>query len=244
MREKVELLNLAVDIASTEEAADATITYMGQEGSKVVYFLNSETLLLLQENSGWKIAVEECELVLPGTANVNKSVNDVLGHTRSSFFFESYLERIMDYAVDQGLDLLLVAENGEQLAFVQENIHQRWPYLALAGSYMSETEESLEHVVNEINSVAPDVLLLALPEKKQLELLEDYRSQMNAGLFLFTGHLLPHRAVVESEVPEKIQRLKIDNLYKWFHLDGRVKAFFNNIRMKIQIRKHHKGKDS
>lgn len=244
MKERIRLLDVAVDIASTKVSSDATIEYLKEEGSKVIYFLNSETLLLLQENTDWKEIVGESDLILPGTSNVNTSVNEVLGHKRDPFFFESYFDTILDYAIEMGYEFLLVTEKEEQFISVQENIHEKRPFLTLSGMSLTEQDESLDHIVNEINSVAPDILVLALEEKKQLQLLAAYRNQMNAGLMLFTGDILYNKAVSEAEVPEKIQKLRIDNLYKWFRKGGRGRNFFNNIRMKLRLKQHQKEKDS
>lgn len=244
MKERVHLLDVAVDIASTKVASDATIEYLEEESSKVIYFLNSETLLLLQENADWKEIVGDSDQILPGTSNVNTSVNEVLGHKRDPFFFESYFDTILDYAIEMGYEFLLVTEKEEQFISVQENIHEKRPFLTLSGMFLTEQDESLDRIVNEINSVAPDILVLALEEKKQLQLLQQYRNQMNAGLMLFTGDILYNKAVSEAEVPEQIQKLKIDNLYKWFRRGGRVRSFFNNIRMKLRLKQHQKEKDS
>jgi len=242
MKKRIRLLDIAVDIASTKDASKTTIQYIKEESSKVVYFVNSETLLLLQDNHDWKELVEESGLILPGNAGVNAGINEVLGYKRASFFFESYFDSILDYAIETGCELLLVAEDEDKFTFVQENIHEKRPFLTLSGTFLKEEKESLDHVVNEINSVAPDILLLALEEKKQLELLERFRNQMNAGLMLFTGNILYNKAVSEAEVPGTIQKLKIENLYKWFRKGGRLKAIFANLKMKAQLKRHKKDK--
>lgn len=242
MQDRVQLLNVAVDIASTETASEATIGYLKEESSKVVYFLNSETLLSLEENEGLRAIVEDSELVLPGTSSVNASINEVLGHKRDSFFVESFFDTILDYAVEMGHEILIVAENQERFVSIQENIQEKRPFITLSGVFLTEQEESTDHIVNEINSVAPDILLVALEEKRQLELLKGYRNQMNAGLMIFTGPVFYNKAVSEAEVPEKIQKLRIEHLYKWYRKDGRIRGFFNNIRMKLK--KHKKGQES
>lgn len=242
MENRVRLLDIAVDTVSTKEASDATIEYLEEEGSKVIYFLNSETLLLLPENEAWERMVEESGLVLPGNSSVNASIDEVLGYKRDPFFFESYFDRVLDYALEAGMEFMVVAEDENKFHSLQENIHEKHSLLNLSGMFL--TEESLGHVVNEINSVAPDILIMALEEKKQLEILEQYRTQMNAGLLLFTGNILYHKAVLDAEVPEQIQKLRIENLYKWFQKGGKVKAFFYNLRMKSQLKKQQKEKDS
>lgn len=244
MENRVRLLDIAVDTASTKVASDTTIEYLGEESSKVIYFLNSETLLLLPENEDWKSIVGESELILPGNPSVNTSIDEVLGYKRDPFFYESYFDNVLDYAIEEGLEFMLVAEDGDKFHSIQENIHEKHSLLNLSGMFLTEAEESLDQVVNEINSVAPDILIMALEEKKQLELLEQYRTQMNAGLLLFTGNILYHKAVLDAEVPEKIQKLKIDNLYKWFRKAGKIKTFFYNLRMKLQLKRQQKEKDS
>lgn len=243
MKDRIQLLDIVLDIASTKAASEATIQYLKEESSKVVYFVNSETLLLLQKNSDWKSIVQESELILPGNASVNSSVDEVLGHKRDPFFFEGYFDSILDYTVSMGYEILLVAEDKDKFTSVQENIHEKRPYLTLSGMFLTEQEESLDHIVNEINSVAPDILLMALEEKKQLELLQHYRNQMNAGLMLFTGNILYNKAVSEAEVPEPIQKLKIENLYKWFRKGGRIKGILNNLKMKLRLKQRNKEQE-
>lgn len=240
MKDRIQLLDIVMDIASTKTASEATIQYLKDESSKVIYFVNSETLLLLQENRDWQNIVQESELILPGNASVNGSVDEVLGHKRDPFFFEGYFDSILDYAVLEGHEILLVAEDKDKFTFVQENIHEKRPYLTMSGMFLTEQEESADHIVNEINSVAPDILLMALEEKRQLELLQVYRNQMNAGVILFTGNILYNKAVTEAEVPEPIQKLRIENLYKWFQKGGRIKTFYNNIRMKLKLKQRNK----
>lgn len=237
MKERVELLDIAVDVASTKDASDATIEYIEQEGSKVVYFFNSETLLLLQGNESWKQSVDECELVLPGSVNVDNSIDDALGHKRDSFYFERYMDSIYDHIVEMGYDAMLVASSETQFQTVQNNIHEKRPYLNLSGLYFTEQQESLEHMVNEINSLAPDVLLISCAEQTQLELLCQYRTHMNAGLVLYLGNHLYHKAVEEEEVPNGIKKWNLDNVYKWFRKKGRFKQMMNNIKMKIHLKK-------
>lgn len=243
MKDRIQLLDVVVDIASTNIANEATIQYLKEESSKVIYFINSETLLLLQGKKDWKDIVEESELILPGDASVNDGVDAELGHKRDPFFFESYFDSILNNAVNMGYEFLLVAEDEDKFTFVQENIHEKWPFLTLSGVFLSEQEESLDYIVNGINSVAPDILLMALEEKKQLELLQHYRNQMNAGLMLFTGSILYNKAVSEAEVPKSIQKLRIENLYKWFRKGVRVKTFFNNLRMKLRLKRNKKEKE-
>lgn len=243
MKDRIQLLDIVMDIASTKAASEATIQYLKEESSKVIYFVNSETLLLLQENNDWQNIVQECELILPGNASVNGSVDEVLGHKRDPFFFEGYFDSILDYAISAGYEILLVAEDEEKFTFVQENIHEKRPYLTLSGMFLTEQEESPDHIVNEINSVAPDILVVALEEKRQLGLLQDYRNQMNAGLILFTGSILYNKAVTESEVPEPIQKLRIESLYKWFRKGRRIRTIYNNIRMKLKLKQRNKEQE-
>lgn len=241
MRERVQLLDLSVDILSTRESGNMTLQFLEEEGSRVVYFVNSETLLLQKSNPDMKKYVEDCELVLPANVSVSESIDRVLGHKRESFFLESYLDIVLDYAVERGYELLLVAESEKNFISIQENLHEKRPYLTLSGIYLTEKEETPDHIVNEINSVAPDILLVALPETQQMQLLMEYRNQINAELMIFSGNVLYHQAVSELEVPKSIQKLRFDNIYKWFHATGKIKTFWSNIIMKIQLMFNKKG---
>ena len=237
MQDRVRLLGIAVNTASTNAASDAAIGYLEEESCRFVYLVNSETLIILQNNSEEENVLEDCDMILPGTLSVNSSVDEVLGYKRDPFFLESYFDRIFDYAVENGCEIQLIAGSEEQYTSVQDSIHEKWSYLTLSGTYLTEKDSSYEHIVNEINSIAPDILILALNEYMQLKLLENYRNQMNAGMILFTGNTLYNKAVSEAKVPESIEKLKIENIYKWFHKDKSGKSLFNNIKMKLRIKR-------
>ena len=51
MEKRIQLLGIAVDIASTNDARELTVHYIDEGSGKVAYLVNSETLLLLQEKS-------------------------------------------------------------------------------------------------------------------------------------------------------------------------------------------------
>ncbi|MDE5778585.1 MAG: WecB/TagA/CpsF family glycosyltransferase [Lachnospiraceae bacterium] len=242
MKERVQLLGIRVDIFSTKDAGALTRQYIEEESSRVVYFVNSGTLLLLQENDKWKDLVDKSEMVLPGDVSVNDSINEALGHKRDSFFFESFFDGMLDYAIETGRELLLVTENEEKFTSVQKHVHEKRPYLAFSGMFLTEKGESLGHIVNEINSVAPDILILALDDRRQLELLEQFRTQINAGLFMFAGNILYSQAVAEAEVPEPIQKLKIGELYRWFRVGGRTKTLFRDMKIRLKLRFEKRGK--
>lgn len=244
MKERVELLGISVDVLPTKEAAEQTISYMETEGSKVVYFVNSETLLLLEGHDSWKNCVEASQLVLPGAANVDNSLNEVLGYERDPFFFESYLDRILDYIVEMGMDTLLVTGTEQQFLSVQANIHEKRPLLDLTGFYKTEQDESYEHIVNEINSVAPDVLLVACDETMQLELLDQYHDLMNAGMVLFVGHQLYHKAVIDEEIPEHIDKWNLNNVYRFIRKGGHLKSTINSLKMHLRILQHKKNQEN
>ena len=237
MQNRVRLLGVFIDTASTKDSGEASIRYIEGESSRSVYFVNSETLILLQASEEQGAALEACDMILPGTASVSASVDKVLGGKRDPFFLESYFDMLFEYAVENGSEIFLVAGSETQYNSVQENIHEQWSYLTLSGTYLTEQDSSYEHIVNEINSIAPDVLILALNENMQLELLSKYKDLMNAGLILFTGNILYNKAVSEAEVPESIEKLGFSNLYKWIHKDSSGKNLFNNIKMKFRIKR-------
>ncbi|MBE5924283.1 MAG: hypothetical protein E7271_07435 [Lachnospiraceae bacterium] len=239
MEDRIRLLGITVNTASTKDAADASIQYIQEECSKVLYFVNSETLLLLQNDNEKEKILETCDMILPGTTSVSSNVDAALGHKRDPFFLESYFDKVFDYVVENGCEVLVVADDEARFTSVQKNIHEKWPYLTLSGAFLNEKDSSDEHIVNEINSVAPELLILALDEKKQISLLKDFRSQMNADLMLFTGNILYNKAVQDAKVPDPIEKLRIQNLYKWFLKDKSGKSLFNNIKLKFRL-KHDK----
>lgn len=237
MGDRIRLLDVMIDIASTETAIGTAFECMQQEGSHVVYFVNSNTMMLLKDHPDWKALVEESELVLPGCQSVNTGVNQVLGYQRQSFFPAGFFDNILDRAVEMGYEFMLIAADEEKFTAVQNNVHEKRPYLTFGGFSLAEQEYTQEHIVNEINSVAPDILLFALEDRQQLELLEQFKNQMNAGLILFTGNLLYEKAVLEEGAPSGTEKLRLWKLYRWLHRKGGIKTWLSNFRMRMELKK-------
>lgn len=237
MSDRIKLLDVMIDIASTEAAIGTAFECMRQEGSHVVYFVTSSTMMLLKDHPGWTALVEESELVLPGCQSVNTGVNQVLGYKRQSFFPAGFFDNILDRAVEMGYEFMLIAADEEKFTAVQNNVHEKRPYLTFGGFSLAGQEYTQEHIVNEINSVAPDILLFALEDRKQLELLEQFKSQMNAGLILFTGNLLYEKAVLEEGAPFGTEKMRFQKLYRWLQRKGGIRTWLSNFRMRMELKK-------
>ena len=96
MQDRVRLLGVLVDAVSTDAASDAAIKYIEEENTRVVYLVNSETLILLEKNDEGKALLGACDMVLPGTVSVSTGIDDVLGLKRDPFFLESYFDNIFE----------------------------------------------------------------------------------------------------------------------------------------------------
>ena len=110
-------------------------------------------------------------------------------YTISSFLLWDYVERMCEYLLDNGSELFLFMETKAQTELVLNELRIMYPYLVVH-TLSYDDMPSEEAMVNEINSVAPEILILGLHTENMKHFLDSNRMKTNARLCICVGELL------------------------------------------------------
>lgn len=137
-------------------------------------------------------------------------------HTLSEFSVSQYIMQICEYSADMGLEVCILMEDEADLELVTKNIRTSFPYLVFHGLSL-EKMTSPEMMVNEINAIAPEILILGIRTSELRRYMEYDRTKTNARLCICTGHLLADEMSKKNKMFHTItmsRRLK-KNLHKY-----------------------------
>lgn len=127
---------------------------------------------------------------LPGDGAIQTLVPKRYRHLLDEFSIRQYLLQMCEYAADMGLDVCILMDSEAELTAVFEIIRKIYPYLQLHG-WSYEKAKTAENIVNEINSVAPEILILGINSGEVRHYMERGRWMTNARLCICVGeHLL------------------------------------------------------
>ena len=110
-------------------------------------------------------------------------------HTISEFSILTYLKKLGEYCEEIGAETCLVMDTQQQAEQMLNVFRETFPYLTLHTLSM-DLMYSDEALVNEINSVAPDILVLGLPMDVMKRYVENNRHRTNSRLCICLGDSL------------------------------------------------------
>ncbi len=149
---------------------------------------------------------------IPGDSAVQSIVPKRYRHLAEDCSIRQYILKMCEYATDMGLDVCVLMDDEESLKTVFDNIRKVYPYLQLHG-WSFEKAKTSENIVNEINSVAPEILILGVNSGELRHYVERGRWMTNARLCICVGE-----GLLDEMTKKK----------KWFH----------NITMSRTLKRH------
>lgn len=117
------------------------------------------------------------------------------------------------------------------------------PLINIVGTSYSDLEQNTEMVINNINSLAPDLLICSLDTPLQEEWILKNSTKMNSKLCIAIGGVMSKILEQNKEIPRIIKLMHLERLYQFWIKEKR----FNRIsRARIFKRKiaHYKNKKS
>ena len=169
MSSRKELAGVRIDICSLREALHKIEHYIQEDGLHAVEAVSMKTVVTAGEEEEVRQCLEDIDLVIPS----DKEILMELGVTSHKWLEEAREHRFASEALrniarDRHSIYLLTdtrAQMDELCSFLD---HTYGDVARICGDAVwEECEEDTEQIVNEINAVAPHLLLVMLPTPQQ-----------------------------------------------------------------------------
>ncbi len=188
MSEQLRKFGIPFRIYNKEQIFQVSRDWLEEPALYTVFFVAAKQCVPLSEA---KALLDKREQIIwiPGDEAVCSLFSKKERHEMLELSVEGYIMNICEYAADMGLDICFLMEDKAELEFVTEGIRKNYPYLAIHGLTL-DSMNSAEMMINEINSIAPEILIMGVHTSEIRRYLEYDRNKTNARLCICVGNLL------------------------------------------------------
>lgn len=188
MSEQLRKFGIPFRIYNKDQIFQVSCDWLEEPALYTVFFVAAKQCIPLSEA---KALLDKREQIIwiPGDEAVCSLFSKKERHEMLELSVEGYVMNICEYAADMGLDICFLMEDKAELEFVTEGIRKNYPYLAIHGLAL-DSMNSAEMMINEINSIAPEILIMGVHTSEIRRYLEYDRNKTNARLCICVGNLL------------------------------------------------------
>lgn len=168
MKEIFSVLGVALKYISQEDASLLMEEYLNNDVLNTMCVVTKEMLLYAGDHPEYRRALEEMEIHVMG----DKDIFTVAGITEEYLLKRADDQEIWNVFIDivarEKKSCFLLAQTEEDVESLKENLAGKSPDLIFAGSFAAERAGGdPELMVNEINSILPDVIISAMAQPEQ-----------------------------------------------------------------------------
>lgn len=210
---KINVLDVEFDNCTMDEAVTAALNAIDARSGSYVVTPNPEIVMMARTDSALAQAIDHAEMVLPDGIGVIYGAK-ILGTPLQ--------EKLPGIDFAQNLMIQLAQRNGSVFLFgakpgvaelAGEKLAQKYEGLVIAGTCDGYFQDDAP-IIEQINSVHPDLLLVCLGAPKQELWMEQHSGELNVGLMAGLGGSLDVFAGVTQRAPEIWQKLGLEWMYR------------------------------
>jgi N-acetylglucosaminyldiphosphoundecaprenol N-acetyl-beta-D-mannosaminyltransferase len=188
MTKKINILGMCIDNYTVREAMLQLDTYLNGTGLNIIKNVTMKQIVMAGENHQVRTCIEEADMSLIGEREILAETNHVSAQRMREIRDQDFMWELLKRIVRIQKQVFFLAMTREQVAQMQQFFTAASPRLMVAGSYaMEECVGDLDHVVNEINGVTPDIVFSTLPSPKEEEFLMEHKDKISAGVWYGIG---------------------------------------------------------
>lgn len=185
MRE-ISVLGVAVRDYSLREALRQVQDYMKDGVLNTVCYLDMDLLMKARDDSNLKDAIEGMDLLVPGNKEILQAGSLNYGSREREVEGNFFLREVLKRLAKEKRRVFIVADTQEDLVLLREQLLATQPRLTFFGSFSYNDAVGVpeDAVINEINSVIPDVIISRVSSPAQELLVMNGKMMVNAKLWI------------------------------------------------------------
>ena len=234
--ERKKILGTDIDVIRADRAINLTSRYLEQNNPGELVFLTTAEILAGQEEARLADFLTRASLVLPGDQNVEDALETSLRVGDYDSYAVEYFEGLFYRLNRRGAGIYVMASKEEDLFQMKEDFSKRYNHLHIEGTVWSR-EESMDQLVNQINALAPEILLVCGKIEKSEAFFSEYENKINAGLSFCIEEM---ETGTGKKLPAWVTTLHMKWLYQYLY--EKPKHMWNESLFKHRIKEEDQEK--
>ncbi len=182
---KMQLLGIELRDYSVKESLRLVGQYLNNARLDTICFLSTDTLLNAREDKNLKLWLESMDLTIPVSEEILHAAG-ITNRTRikeviNSTFYREFIRRLSN----EKRTMFILTETQSVLDASREYIEKNAAGIQIVGTYAFENLTGDEAtIINDINSVVPDIVISRLSSPKQEQFVFENKSKINAKIWI------------------------------------------------------------
>lgn len=197
---------------------------------------NPETLMIAEQNENFKKALLDSNTTIIADGIGIVKAAKILGYKIPETIPGIELcSKLFEYCNELKKSIFLLGATEEIVSKLVEVINSKYPNVLISG-YESGYVEDKQSIFNKIETLHPDVVLVALGIPQQELLIYNNLDKFDKGIFVGVGGSFDVLSGAKKRAPKIFRNLHLEWLYRITKEPKRLKRFFNsNIKFILKI---------
>ena len=182
---KINLLGMKLQDRYARESLLLTDRFLKKRAVHIILYLTTAVLLEAAENEEEKEWIESADATLWGDTEILGTAEITVRGRYYEVEEKEFLKNFLRRMAKTHKSILVLSDTIEHAQTLKEELIQMQNGITVVGTMtISDTDEGRENLINEINMIAPSVIMVRMPFPAQQHWLKRSRQYMNAGIWL------------------------------------------------------------
>lgn len=211
--ERTKILGIDVDPIRVDKAIHLTSHYLETHKFEYIAFANTKAALAGQNDEEFASFMAGAAMVLPGDNNIEEAVGLRHWIEQETSYQAEYFRRFLSRLNRQRGAAYLMMEKEEELIRLQKIFADKYEKIRVE-AILWKDEENVDSMVNDINILAPEMLLICGDYGRIRNFLNEHGNKIYTGLCFCMDAFMTDE---EPEYPAWVKEYHIQSLYTNFY---------------------------
>lgn len=189
MSKRIQVLGIEIDNHTIREIMFLLEEYVNSEGLNLVAVVTPDLLLAAYENEEVLDFIKMMDLHIIGDTTILEVQEENYEQQVSELQRRELEESFLNALIRKRKTVYWLSDYESDLPVLNDYMAEHYPKLNIRGTHAGEvSEETIDSIINEINSVAPDVVFFQSSSQARHDVLMKHKNQLNTRLCICMGY--------------------------------------------------------
>ena len=225
MRNTVRILGVDIDNIDIDEAGKITkeLVETSNKTCKIVVAPNTEFIMMAQKDEEFFDVLKSADLATPDSVGIMLGGKFQKKPFKQRIPGQAYFRKVLEIGEKENWSFYLLGGKDDVPQIAAENLKKIYPNINIVGYHEGFFElEGEEKVIQEINSLKPNVLFVAMGAPLQEKWIAKYKNDLKVDVAAGQGGTFDYEAGKIKRAPKIFQKLCIEWLWRLILQPSRI----------------------
>ncbi len=226
MRDTITILGIPIDRVSRDEAGEITEELIRESNKtcKMVFAPNVEFIMMAQKDKEFFDLLQESSLSTPDSIGVMIGAKLQKKAFKERIPGQSYFRKIIELSNEKGYSIYLLGGKPGIPEKTKENLEKIFPNVNIVGLHNGYFDENVgKEIIEEINTLQPNVLFVALGAPKQEKWIKKHQHELKVDVAAGQGGTYDYEAGKIKRAPVWVQKIGMEWFWRLCREPSRIK---------------------